>query len=215
MNTATCAKPGLVCCPPAIFQPPPPGFATQLAGLLWLMPCVGNVTWHLPFACDTQDPPDAITQLVGDPSELYDVTLLIRGVFETATYTGGTVIPGTNSMMIQGGSPVLDGHNVASLIISNPAATYYMNRWDVSQGLNYNVVYAIRYTGVIQIAGGATVTLRYQGINGGEITNSTNAVITPLAGEPPLNPLVMPQPYGQNDQFGQGQFLQMDCLGIA
>lgn len=203
----TCVN-ALECCDLAIWQPPPPGFQGQLSGLLWQMPCAGNVTWPLPFSCDTVDPPDDVQTLIGTPGDFYDVTLLIRAVFEMANYTGGTIIPSLNNMLVAGAAPVLDGHNIYSLIVSNPAQTYYINRYDAVGGLNPNNVYAFRYTATISIAAGASVTLRARGINGGQVTNFNGEIITLTPGDPPIRVV-------QNPIYDtSGQFAQVDAIGI-
>ena len=194
------------CCPSQLFRPPASGILAQMQELLWTIPCLPHVD---PTNCPCANPADQVTTLTGDSGELYDVTLLFRGVVELFIETvDGTIFPVTDGLMTLGGTPKHDGHNIYSLIISNPAATYYLNRWDQVLHPNpsyYAPVYAVRYTATIQIAGGATVTLRADASDGAQVPNQFNIQVPLVSGDPAIG---VTQPY-------DGQFLQMDAISIA
>lgn len=208
----------LDCCPPSAFAATPDidvnfGIAAQLSGLLWELPCVrdGEPPWGDvgSSACNCDTPADQVAQLSGLSDIVYEVTLLFRGIMELMRYDGGTVVDGTGGYMVEGATPFGGpgspyGHNVYSLEVSDPAATYYVNKWDGV--VNVNPCYAIRYSAVVRLRGGATVTLRVDAINAGQVTNVDDLEITPLAGEPAI---MVEQPYNSH-----GQFLQMDCTAI-
>lgn len=188
------------CCPSQLFRPPASGILAQLQSLVWNMACSPHPLD--PYACPCTAPADQVATMAGDSGELYDVTLLFRGVVELETYVGGTIIAGTSNHMTSGGAPFAppDGHNVYSLIVSNPSATYYLNGPTTVGG-----VFAIRYTATIQIAGGAIVTLR--ATTGGDATETANptSVVAPLVtGDPAY---AVTQPF-------DGQFMQMDAISI-
>jgi hypothetical protein len=200
------------CCEPAIWPIYPPGIVPQLSGLIWEMPCTGHVNWPPPFSCDCVEPADQVTTLTGNDGFPFTARLLFRGVIEVAQYGGGEVISGTGGMFLKGGTAVPDGHNVYTLIVSDPAQTYYLNRWDGVIG--YNPVYGVRYIVEIPITGGATITLHTDAINSippdptklGQVMNSTNALAPSELGDPPLG---VTQPYDAG-----GQFMQMDALAV-
>ncbi len=193
------------CCDLPVF-PTEPTNPSALSGLLWQLPCTSNPN---PFSCPCTNPPDQIAQLKGNFQQVYAVTVLIRGVAELANYIGGIVIGGTNGMMKNGGvydnSGLLAGHNLYSLSVSNPAATYFLNQWDGI--VDPNPCYVVRYSAIVLMKAGATISLHCDGINGTEATNMGNLVVTPLMGEPPINPSVI-QPIN-------GQFAQLDVLTIV
>lgn len=179
------------------------------------MPCISIVPFTGGTACNCANPADGVSTLVGDPSQLYDVTFLFRGIIEYAKYTGGSVVSGSGGAAISGGTPVADGHNQYSLIVSNPAQTIYLNGWD-GVPANYGNVHAIRYSITLHVNSGSVITLRANnGGDGIEITNLGNLIITPLMGEPALNALVLPQPYQTPGTNGQGQWLQTDATLIV
>lgn len=211
---STCTN-SVVCCPPAVFPDfvMPPNILTQLTGLLWELPCVRPGEPPLgdagPFVCNADNMSDS-TVLNGDPTLLYDITILVRGIMELMQYTGGSVVAGTDGLLYAGGTPdpasLYVGHNIYKLEISDPAAVYYMNRWD-GITLDPNICHSLRYSAVVQMYGGATITLSADVVNFGEITNF-NSVVAPLVpGDPPFRVSQL-LPYN-------GQFCQMDALAVS
>jgi hypothetical protein len=175
----------------------------RLRGVWWQLPVTSfyNIWTGL-----CTDPAPKSTVVNGDPTKLYDISVLIRGVMEFMKYTGGTVVAGTNGNMVSGGTPVNDGHNLYTLQVSNPPQTFYINAWN---GLDdYNLVAAIRYSATIQAYGGATFTFSAASVNGTEVTNNLGVVLDALPDEPDL--LVGEQPYDN-----QGQWCQMDAPGAS
>src|SRR3954471_11721432 len=61
----------------------------------------------------------------GKPGVMYQVTLRVRGVVEPKNFTGGEV---QFEHFQSGGEPVKNDYNFYSLAVSNPAATYTVNR---------------------------------------------------------------------------------------
>jgi hypothetical protein len=178
------------------------------------MPCTGIVPFTGNTACFCANPPDSVSTLVGDESQLYDVTFLIRGVIEFGKYTGGTIIAGTGSKAVSGGTPVADGHNHYSLLISNPVQTIRLNNWD---GVSpYGTIIAVRYSLILTVNSGATITLRADnGGDGIEVSNLTNVVLPYTPGDPAFNPSILPQPYQTPGTLGQGTWMQADAISIA
>lgn len=222
------ACPNIVVCPcSTVFQSGPPGMlAASLDGLLWQLPIndTSSPPWAWPSAsggCAT--PPDVISGLSGSPGRIYNVTLLFRGICEPATYTigappAGSLVGGTGGLMSLGGSYVNDGHNIYSLIISDPPAIYFLNNWDGTGA--YGNARVIRYTATVQVRTGATVALHADPVNLGEATNYPPQVVTVLGGEPPLQFTQPPYngpggvwPGGVYDNFGQ--VLQMSVISIT
>lgn len=203
-NAVSCA------CDP-IFDVTNPESVTNLSGLAWQMPITNT---DPPFNWPTSNggctsPADVTSGLAGAPNQLYDVELLFRGIIELAQYSGGAVVGSTNGMMYHGGAYTNDGHNLYKLVVSDPPAVYFLNRWDGI--VNYNICHLARYSATIQIRTGATITLHADAVNGSEITNFLPSVqiVTALPGEPPIQ---TPQtPY--YDQYGQ--FLEVSVTNIV
>lgn len=162
----------------------------ELSGLRWEMPCTGGASFG---NCTCEDPEDQTTVLSGESSTTYNVTLRFRGVIEPKDYTGGS---NDGEFFQVGGSPAAGNNNIYSLIVSNPSQTYYLNRFHDGASGDMNI---IDYTATIPIAGGASVTLRSESIEGVQHDNSDDLVVP---GVPPD-----PEPY-------DGQFIQMDVVEI-
>lgn len=193
----------LECCDPPVF-PVEQNNILSLGGLLWLMPCL--TTPGDPHACTCAAPADQIAQIQGNFGQIYQVSLLLRGVLEFADYLGGTIISGTGGHMKSGGVSSGDGHNVYDLLVSNPAATYHLNQTDNPAGGYYGSLHVLRYPAVVQMKTGATITLRVSTSDGMQVSNLAALSLFPLPGEPALNPTII-QPYA-------GQWLELDVTAI-
>ena len=203
------------CCPEKIWPDfvLPGRLRDQLSGLTWQMPITNfDPPWNNPASAgNCLKPADSVTVLRGFAGQLYTATLLIRGVIEMGTYTGGTVIPGTEgACVLDPTGPVMDGHNIYKLEISDPHQVYYLNRWVAATYSfpNYTGCFAARYIFDAQIYGGATVTMSADPVNGGEVTNFAQVVAPLVPGDPAF---VVTQPY---DAPNFGQFLSMDALAV-
>lgn len=218
--SATCS-PGIECCPPQAFPTfqMPPNIKAQLTGLLWQIPCVRPLEapyFNEFFVCNADNPTTDVTVLNGNPSFLYDATILIRGVMELMAYTGGNVLAGSGGYINKDGTPAgpaspLYGHNIYKLEISNPPASYFVNNWDGTGDMN--AIVAVRAIFPIQVYGGASVTLSADVVNMGQATNWQGIVAPLVAGDPEFRvtqPLASPDPTDTR----WGQFAQADCLSI-
>ena len=182
------------CCPPQLYQVVPPPAFTSLSGLLWQLPCPSN-TDPGTGGCQCPGPPDQVTSLSGVPGQTYSVTLLFRGIMESAEHTGGAVVAvnpdlpfqlfsGTTnyaspgSPIYQGGAHTNDGSNVYYLSISNPPALYFLNHWQAGYEGSYNQVLAYRYALTVPMVTGAIITLHCDdGGDGSETINYPNPAI--------------------------------------
>jgi hypothetical protein len=127
----------------------------------------------------------------------YDVTFRVRGVVEVLPYIGGTALYDhvVKDPTGAGGTDV--NYNHYKLIVSNPAAEYYLN----ANATNVENM-ALDYEITIPIKGGATLTLDAVSIDSLEFQNEGNLAV---ADDDPLRPVVVTQPYN-------GQFMQIDLL---
>lgn len=125
----------------------------------------------------------------GKPDVLYKVTLHVRGVVEPKNFTGGEV---QFEHFQTRGDPVKNDYNFYSLAVSDPAASYTVNRNAEKVG---HYTFPIDYHVTIPIRGGATVTMGAYDSNDVAIANHQHHVV---AGLPPA-----PQPF-------DGQFFQID-----
>jgi uncharacterized protein YceK len=180
---------------PYLWLPLAAVFGTSLSGLQWILTdtsaAVGGVQ-------NCRQSMTTATFMGGDPTVTYQVTLRFRGIVETKTYTGGTVLaPFVN----QDGAPDGTVWNVYKLVVSNPAHTYFLNS-GVS-GLHH--IFGVDYQITIPIQGGASVTLVADSIDGQQIWSSST--------EPPVfTPINVPGITSPSQPFTNGQFLQMDVI---
>ena len=112
----------------------------------------------------------------GQPGVTYQVTLRVRGVVEPKNFSGGDV---QFEHFQKGGEPVKNDYNFYNLVVSDPAATYTVNRNADKVG---HYTFAIDYVVTIPIRGGATVTMGAYDSNDVAIANHEHHVV---AGVPP------------------------------
>ena len=129
----------------------------------------------------------------GKPGVMYRVTLRVRGVVEPKNFSGGDV---QFEHFQTGGEPVKNDYNFYSLVVSDPAATYTVNRNEEKVG---HYTFPIDYQVTIPIRGGATFTMGAYDSNGVAIANHQRHVVS---GVPPA-----PQPF-------DGQFFDVQVVKI-
>lgn len=138
----------------------------------------------------------------GEAGTTYNVTLRVRGVLEPKVYMGGKAAQ--NHLYI-GGSPVVSGYNDFGLKVSSPAQTYYFNAVDEMTGEKYQS-FAIDTKHVVQIEGGATITLQAHDPDCAGVRNCQTFM-------PECKPFVVA---GVAPAAGfNGQFLQVDVVAIS
>jgi hypothetical protein len=167
--------------------------AVALGGLRWELPCTGA---HSGDGCPSASAVHTSLTLGGDPAKTYNVTLRFRGVVELLTVTGGE---GTGYFR-KGGVPTTIGYNRYSLTVGAPGATYYLNAGTSGP----RRCFAIDYTEVIAMAGGAAITLTGDPVDGQQILNIDDA------GQPIVVPDIPPAP-----KPFDGQFIQMDVVSVS
>jgi hypothetical protein len=129
----------------------------------------------------------------GKPGVVYDVTLRVRGVVEPKNFTGGDV---EFEHFQRGGTAVKNDYNFYNITVSDPAATYTVNRSAEKVG---HYTFPIDYRVTIPIRGGATVTVGAYDSNDVAIANHAHHVVD---GVPPA-----PAPF-------DGQFFQVDVQSV-
>lgn len=99
----------------------------------------------------------------------------VRGVISRSVYTGGS----NDGAYFQTGGAIGDARqDYAKLTVSDPAATYYLNRGATKTG--YNV--PLDYTVDIPVVGGATVTLEISNQDGFQYSAGSDGLPVPLTG---------------------------------
>jgi hypothetical protein len=160
--------------------------AASLAGLRLEVPCADHFNngtechWDRALL-QTDDPRwkmkhEIVRTFGGKPGVLYQVTLRVRGVVEPKNFMGGDV---QFEHFQTGGEPVKNDYNFYSLVVSNPAASYVVNRNAEKVG---HYTFAIDYQVTVPIRGGATVTMGAYDSNDVAIANHEQHVV---AGVPP------------------------------
>jgi hypothetical protein len=107
----------------------------------------------------------------GEPGALYQVTLHVRGVVEPKNFSGGEV---QFEHFQAGGEPVKNDYNFYSLVVSDPAATYTVNRHAEKVG---HYTFPIDYRVTIPMRGGATFTMGAYDSNDVAIANHEHHVV--------------------------------------
>lgn len=176
----------------------PPG--TGLSGLLWYLPCTGA---HFGDYCPCAPSPVIITAtMIGAPGQLYEATMLFRGVFEINIYSGGS----RSGYFYTGGVSSGVG-NQYKLEISDPPQVYWLNAADAYPPAS--ICQVGDYSEPIQIRTGATVTLSADATDATEVYNrdsGDNPLTVP--DNVPGYPIRVAQPFN-------GQFMQMDVTAIT
>ena len=178
--------------------------AANLTGLRLEVPCHGakfggetECHWD-PALLQTADPAwklkrEIVRTFGGEPGVLYDVTLHIRGVVEPKNFTGGEV---QFEHFQSGGTAVRNDYNFYNLTVTDPAATYTVNRHADKVG---HYTFPIDYRVTIPIRGGATLIMGAYDSNDVAIANHQHFVID---GVPP------------SPQYFDGQFFQVDVDAV-
>ena len=176
----------------------------SLAGLRLEVPCSGakfggdtECHWD-PALLQTADPTwklkrEIVRTFGGEAGALYDVALHVRGVVEPKNFSGGEV---QFEHFQTGGMPVRNDYNFYSIVVSDPAATYTVNRHVDKVG---HYTFPIDYRVTIPIRGGATVTMGAYDSNDVAIANHKHFVV---AGVPPA------------PNYFDGQFFQLDVESV-
>lgn len=169
--------------------------ASQFTGLRWELPCLAPGSEK---SCSTPGLTIKTATIGGQPGVTYDVRMRFRGVVETEGYSGGS---NDGAYFQIGGAPIEDGWNIYKLEISAPPQTYFLNRG--KGGLRY--CFPIDYSATVQMAGGATVTMTADPVDGAteEIVNvGQNGKPIVIDGIPPA-----PKAF-------DGQFIQVDVTSV-
>jgi len=177
--------------------------AASLAGLRLEVPCADHFNNDTECHWDrsllqSADPRwklkrEIVRTFGGKRGVLYEVTLHVRGVVEPKNFTGGEV---QFEHFQAGGEPVKNDYNFYSLVVSDPVASYTVNRNAEKVG---HYTFPIDYRVTIPIRGGATVTMGAYDSNDVAIANHERHVVS---GVPPA-----PRPF-------DGQFFDVQVEKI-
>lgn len=190
-------------CPPEP-DTPDPEFSPELDGLRFEIPCGACSLYRDPeetvcAICSCENPVDQVVTLVADSGKLYNVLLGFIGFFELSNaIIGGQRGDATQPFFAKNATVLNDpsGFNLYSLIVSNPAATYYLNK---GTGASQNPQ-LFSYTATIQMQGDSTVTLRALTRDNNQLANWNSIVV------PGIEPA--PLPY-------DGQLMQISVIQIT
>lgn len=166
-------------------------FVSELHGKRIEIPCGA----HSPPGCAAASMTDTVV-FEAPAGVVYDVRLRFRGVVEQNAYTGGN----PDGMFYVGGVADNAGWNRYSISVTSPAQTYHLNHGST----NILHCFAIDYEQTIPIAGGATVTVYGDAMDGQQVLNVDEG------GTPIVIPGVVPAP-----QAYDGQFIQIDVVSMT
>jgi len=169
-------------------------------------PCTGAPSTAAGATCNHVMNPFHVTKevtLAGTAGTIYDVTLRIRGVVEPTRVNGGTRAD-TSTVNLNGRNyraiPFTAGGTVGDmtfqpwlLSVSNPAADFYLNDYQLTE----HTIFKIDYQVTLQMAGNSKVTLDVNDANDHEIDNYARLSVD---GIPPSSNL--------------GQFVQLAVVSV-
>lgn len=148
-----------------------------------------------PYACDAAQATSTV--VLGGPTDAhYSVTLRVRGVVEKNGYVSGS----NQGAVYVGGVPDNNGWNVHRIDVSSPAQHFFLN----PGGAGTLHCFAIDYTTTIEMDGGATITLRSDGMDGQQVANVDDS------GIPIVVPSIPPAPAAY-----EGQFYQLNVVSAS
>jgi hypothetical protein len=137
-----------------------------------------------------------VKKLGGDPGQIYDVKLHVRGNTEPNTYTGGKL---EQQRFYIGGQTSTTGYTAYMLTVSDPQQVYFFNHNPTTGHIHFLIDYEV----VIPMRGGTTVTFE---VNGGKsvpdghgVSNRERLVVPGIA--------PAPEPFN-------GQLVQFDVLSV-
>lgn len=162
--------------------------AASLAGLRLEVPCADHFNngtechWDRALL-QSADPRwklkrEIVRTFGGEPGVMYSVTLRVRGVVEPKNFSGGEV---QSAHFQTGGEPLKNDYNFYSLVVSDPSATYTVNRSAEKVG---HYTFIIDYPVTIPIRGGATLTMGAYDSNDVAIANHEGHVVGGVAPAP-------------------------------
>jgi hypothetical protein len=151
--------------------------------------------------------------LGGDPAQVYEVRVRVRGLVEPRRYTGGALVDPSNKWLYAGGAPDPshgnNGHayNIYQIAVSDPQQDHFLNQdTDNHLGSGYlpsHSVHKIDYVVPIKARGGATVSVISDDKAGsGMINNSDHQVVDGVPAS------VLPQPW-------DGQFFYLEVESVT
>jgi hypothetical protein len=152
--------------------------------------------------------------LAGDPAQIYDVRLRVRGLLEPRRYAGGALVdPAGNKWLYAGGAPDPSkkngGHayNVYQVAVSDPKQDHFLNHdSDDHLGGGYvpsHTIYKVDYVVPLRARGGAMVSVITNDKPGSGMIN--NADQQTVDGVPAA---ALPQPW-------DGQFFYLEVESVT
>ena len=176
-------------------EPDAPVMPFAMAGQRWHLPCSNNLG-NRNCNCATGPQIETVV-LAGKATERWVVTVRIRGIMEAITYTGG--IAGLQGWYL-GGAKGDTANNYYRMVVSSPAATYWINRGTPTGQRSF--VYD--YMASLAVDGNATIMFESNGQDGLQWGNYDAAGAPQTIANVPTNP----SPY-------DGQFAQLDVVSVA
>jgi hypothetical protein len=175
--------------------------AAELSGFRLECPCI-DANHFGPEKQDNCDSAPAVDRqkhdkkLGGEPSQIYDVGLRVRGNTEPNTYVGGKLEQGR---FYVGGKTSTPGYTAYMMTVSDPPQTYFFNYNATTGHLHFLLDYQVS----VPMRGGATVTFEVNGgssVPDGHGVSNRERLVVP--GVPPA-----PDPFN-------GQFVQVDVVSV-
>jgi hypothetical protein len=134
----------------------------------------------------------------GKAGTVYDVTLLIRGIFEPTTITGGDTPDPEHPYFKVGGTVATPDWSHWEIEVSEPKQTYWLNHYPTVG----HKIYKEDFEETIPVAAGATVNIRVTDGNDRQIDNGKSA--------PDRQQTIA----GAVDQSLAGQMLRLDVVRV-
>jgi hypothetical protein len=136
----------------------------------------------------------------GKAGTTYDVTLRVRGLFEPTTMDGGTAPDAVHPYAYVGGQTQTPDYSQWRIDVSSPQQSYTLNNYPKVS----HTIYKEDFEATVQVAAGATVTIRVDDGNDRQIDNGAK-------GKPDRQQVIE----GVTDTPLAGQMLRLDVVHVA
>jgi hypothetical protein len=176
----------------------PTEFAAGLHELFMRDECTGAYAPQ-PDTCLHEQLVEQEVTFGGESGTVYDVVLRVRGLFEPTTISGAQTPLSQHPYFKVGGTIAAGDWSAWHIEVSNPQQTYWLNHYPSTAHL----IYKEDFEAPLQIAGGATVTVRVVDGNDRQMDNAEEG----LADRRQLIE-------GVTDEVLDGQMLRLDVISV-
>jgi len=136
----------------------------------------------------------------GDPTQTYDLTLRVRGLFEPTNISGGAAPLPDHPYFVVGGSVQAADYSQWHIVVGDPAVTSYFNHYPQTS----HTIYQQDFEATLIVAGGSEIVVRVADANDRQIDNGAT-------GLPDRQQTID----GVTEEVVDGQILRLDVISVV